>query len=48
MDVKFMCEMEIINSLSQENWEQIKVQRGEKKLFLIEDYDINSMFMVYI
>lgn len=48
MDVKFMCEMEIINSLSQENWEQIKVQRGEKKLFLIEDFDINSMFIVYI
>jgi hypothetical protein len=48
MDVKFMCEVEIINSLSQENWEQIKVQRGEKKIFLIEDFDINSMFIVYI
>ena len=48
MDVKFMCEEEIVNSLSKDNWEQIKVQRGEKKLFLIEDYDINSMFFVYI
>tara|TARA_B100000035_G_C20997612_1_gene553266 strand:- start:1021 stop:1317 length:297 start_codon:yes stop_codon:yes gene_type:complete len=48
MDVKYMCEEEIIHSLSRDNWEQIKFNRGEKKLFLIEDYDINSMFFVYI
>ena len=48
MDVKYMCEEDIIYNLSRDNWEQIKFNRGEKKLFLIEDYDINSMFFVYI
>jgi hypothetical protein len=48
MDVKYMGEEEIIYSLTKENWEQIKIQRGEKKLFLIEDYDMKSMFFVYI
>lgn len=48
MDVKYMCEEEVINSLTKDNWEQIKMARGEKKLFLIEDFDISSMFFVYI
>lgn len=48
MDVKYMCEEEIVHSLTKDNWEQIKVARGEKKLFLIEDFDISSMFLVYI
>ena len=48
MDVKFLCEEEIIHSFTKDNWEQIKVARGEKKLFLIEDYDMNSLFIVYI
>ena len=48
MDVKYMCEEEIVHSLTKENWEKIKLARGEKKLFLIEDFDISSMFLVYI
>ena len=31
-----------------ETWENLKRTRGEKKIFMIEDYDINSMFIVYI
>ena len=48
IDVKFMCEEEVINSLSHDTWEQIKISRNDKKLFLIEDFDISSMFFVYI
>jgi hypothetical protein len=48
IDVKFMCEEEVINSLTQDTWEQVKISRNGKKLFLIEDFDIKSMFFVYI
>ena len=48
IDVKFMGEEEVINSLTQDTWEQVKLSRNEKKLFLIEDFDIKSMFFVYI
>ena len=48
IDVKFMCEEEVINSLTQDTWEQVKLSRNGKKLFLIEDFDLKSMFFVYI
>ena len=48
MDVKYMGEEEIVHSLTKENWEQVKIARGEKKLFLVEDLDMSSMFFVYI
>ena len=46
--MKFMGEEEVINSLTQDTWEQVKISRNGKKLFLIEDFDIKSMFFVYI
>ena len=48
MDVKYMGVEEIVHSLTRENWEQVKIARGEKKLFLVEDLDMSSMFFVYI
>ena len=39
---------EVIDNLTLDTWEQVKLSRNGKKLFLIEDFDINSMFFVYI
>lgn len=48
IDVKFMGEEEVINSLTLDTWEQVKISRNGKNLFLIEDFDMKSMFFVYI
>ena len=37
-----------IEPLPKETWENLKISRNGKKIFLIEDFDINSMFIVYI
>ena len=48
MDVLFLNEEQILANFPKETWENIKMSRNGKKLFLIEDFDINSMFFVYI
>ena len=48
MDVLFLNEEQILANFPKETWENLKMSRNGKKLFLIEDFDINSMFFVYI
>ena len=48
MDVLFMNEEQILANFPKETWENLKNSRNDKKIFLIEDFDINSMFIVYI
>jgi hypothetical protein len=48
MDVLFLNEEQILANFPKDTWENLKASRGEKKIFLIEDFDINSMFIVYI
>ena len=48
MDVFYMTEINIIRTLNQESWEQLKTTIGEKRLFLINDLDLNSIFLIYI
>ena len=48
MDVLFLNEEQILANLPVETWENLKTSRNNKKIFLIEDFDINSMFIVYI
>jgi hypothetical protein len=48
MDVFYMNEKTLIQSLKQESWEQLKTTIGEKRLFLINDLDLNSIFLIYI
>jgi hypothetical protein len=48
MDVLFLNEEQIISNFPEETWENLKRSRNNKKIFMIEDIDINSMFIVYI
>jgi hypothetical protein len=43
-----MNEEQILANFPKETWENLKNSRNDKKIFLIEDFDINSMFIVYI
>ena len=51
VDVKYMPEYELLHSISVEMWEGLKSQaqiNGNKKIYLIEDTEKSSMFIVYI
>ena len=48
MDVFFMTEEIILQMLQKESWEQLKGTINDKKLFLINDLDKNSIFLVYV
>ena len=48
MDVFYMNETLILQTLDNESWQQLKSTIQEKRLFLINDLDINSIFLVYI
>jgi len=51
VDVKYMPEQELLESISIEMWEGLKSQalsNGDKKIYLIEDIEKSSMFIVYI
>lgn len=48
MDVFYMNEKNLIQTLKQESWETLKSTIGEKRLFLINDLDLNSIFLIYI
>lgn len=49
MDVQFMNEEHICETMQPDSWGKLKqsIPSG-KKLFMIMDHDINSMFLVYI
>mgnify|MGYP006130016301 CR=1 FL=1 len=48
MDVFFMDEEMILKQLQKESWEQLKETIVTKKLFMVNDLDLNSIFLVYI
>ena len=48
MDVFYMNEELILQTLQNESWQQLKSTIQEKRLFLINDLDINSIFLIYI
>jgi hypothetical protein len=51
VDVKYMPEEELLQSIPVEMWEGLKSQaisNGDKKIYLIEDIEKSSMFIVYI
>ena len=50
MDVQFSDENDIINNvLQKESWEGLKnTIKDDKKLFIINDLDKNSIFLLYI
>jgi hypothetical protein len=48
MDVFFMDEEMILKQLQKESWEQLKTTIVAKKLFMVNDLDLNSIFLVYI
>jgi hypothetical protein len=48
MDVFYMNEENMINNIGKESWETLKENMKDKKLFFINDIDINETFLVYI
>ena len=51
VDVKYMPDEEILQSMDQEALEGLKrqaVKNGDKKIYLIEDKEKSAMFIVYI
>ena len=47
MDVYYKPEKSM-NDFEKTNWEQIKDTINDKKLFLINDLDLKSVFLIYI
>ena len=48
MDVFFMNEESMLTMLQKESWEQLKNTITEKKLFLVNDLDKSSIFLIYV
>jgi len=48
VDVFFMCEEIILKNFPEETWGSLKTSRGNKKIYLIEDLEKSSMFIVYV
>ena len=47
MDVSFLNELQIINYIQKESWENLK-KSTDKKIFFIKDIDLNSIFITYL
>ena len=48
MDVFFMNEEQILLNLQKESWENLKNSLNDKKLFMVNDLDKNSIFLIYV
>ena len=48
MDVFYMNESTMLTMLQKESWEQLKNTIGDKKLFLVNDLDKESIFLIYV
>tara|TARA_B110000495_G_C22781962_1_gene457357 strand:- start:59 stop:355 length:297 start_codon:yes stop_codon:yes gene_type:complete len=48
MDVFFMNEETVLLNITKDSWEGLKISMDSKKLFMVEDLDINSIFLIYI
>lgn len=48
MDVFFMNNDLILNHITSETYEKIKSDSNDKSIYLINDLDINSLFIIYI
>ena len=47
MDVYFMNEEQILLNLQKESWENLK-NSTDKKIFMVNDLDKNSIFLIYV
>ena len=47
MDVYFMNEQQILLNLQKESWENLK-NSTDKKIFMVNDLDKNSIFLIYV
>ncbi len=47
MDVFFMNEEQILMNLQKESWENLK-NSTDKKIFMVNDLDKNSIFLIYV
>ena len=48
MDVFFMNEELLLQQLQQESWENLKASMNGKRLYMVHDLDLNSIFLVYL
>ena len=48
MDVFFMNEESLLQTLKQDSWDSLKESIQGRKLFMIQDLDLNSIFLVYL
>ena len=48
MDVFFMNEELLLQQLQKESWENLKASIVGKKLYMVNDLDLNSIFLVYL
>ena len=47
MDVSFLNEENIYNQIEKKSWENLK-NSTDKKIFMINDLDKNSIFLIYV
>ena len=47
MDVYYLNEYNILSQITKETWENLK-KSTDKKIFMVNDLDNNSVFLIYI
>ena len=47
MDVFYLNEINILTQITKETWENLK-KSTDKKIFMVNDLDNNSVFLIYI
>jgi len=48
MDVMFFNEENLQLMITKESWTDLKYSRGEKKLLICQDCDLNSIFLIFL
>ena len=48
MDVMFLNEENIQHMITKESWEDLKNSRGDKKLLICHDCDLEAIFLIFL
>ena len=48
MDVMFLNEENLQLMITKESWTDLKYSRGDKKLLMCQDCDLNAIFLIFL
>ena len=48
MDVLFLNTIQILTNFNEKTWKELTDNRGDKRIFFIEDLDATEIYMIYV